>query len=257
MNRKAILMLSMLLCVGFSLEATPLGALNGDFTAPGNAGVVGCGSGICLLGGNGTNVGIGTSAGPWVGTWTSALGLLLPPTLTISAANAPEDSTKGFAEVSGLLAGTSLLGALVDDTAFFYENTGNSFIPNETYDLKADITSGGLLSATILSNAGVGIALMAGNTVVASSTDGAHLLGLSLLSGNTYLADIQFTTGSTPPAGPIGIRLFNTPSGLAQANLLSDVKFSNVVLTPEPGGILLAGAGLIVIGLIRKRRLAR
>src|SRR5690606_32087606 len=78
---------------GFA-QAANVPVPNGDFSSSGNVGSIGGG----VLGASGTDVAIGS--GPWKGTYFGVLGLLAPPTLSI---------TPGEARIGGLL-GVNVLG---------------------------------------------------------------------------------------------------------------------------------------------------
>jgi len=219
---------------------------NGNFTNTANNGSVGGG----LLTADGSSL---VGSGPWSGTWDGLLGLLAPPLLTVS-----DSAGGGFARISGIAALN--LAGIVDNGGFFSQTlTGTAYLPNTIYTLSADVDPDSLLSASVLAADGVGIALTgAGGATLASNIDG-HLLTLSLLSGTDYRLVIQFITGAVAPTGDIGIRLFDTPTALASASLLTSVTFRDVTLdaspigagaVPEPGAFTQTGMGLTAVSLL-------
>ncbi len=240
------------------LVATPAAVLaqnipipNGDFSAPGNVGTFG---GIL---GSGGPTPIGT--GPWNGTFSGVLGLLLGPTLSIS-------TTGGFGGVGGAatisgIAAVNVLGP-VNNSGFFTDSTATAYLPNTVYQLTTAVNVSSLLTLGALTSSGVGIGLLDGSgATLASTTTGSNQsISLSLLSGNTYLLTLNFLTGSTAPTGNIGIKLFDSPNAVATAGLFSTAIFSNVSLQalPEPQPMALVGIGLVGLaglGLLRHRHL--
>lgn len=219
---------------------------NGDFSSTTNVGTLGG----QLLGGAGSGT---FGSGPWSGSYTSALGLLLQPSLEINSGN------PGHATISGI-ANVGVLG-IVDSTASFSQTlTGVNYTANTTYTLDAIVSTGGLLSASILSNAGVGIALTSSGVPLSGSN--APLISVSLLSGTSYTVQAQYTFTGSAPSGPIGILLYDAPQGLATASLLSGVSFTDVSLTasvPEPSSFAMTGTGLLlaIAGGIRRNRKRR
>lgn len=228
--------------------ATPITVPNGDFSQSANDGTIGGG----LIGGSGTKT---IGLGPWSGTYQGILGLLVPPTLTI---------TPGKATISGL-AGAGVLPPLVDNSGYFSQTLPTTtYQPDSTYTLAASVDADKLLGLNVLSGSGVGIALMNGSNVLTSSTTAPlGLVSLTLLSGSDYELTLKYTTGIVAPTGNLGIRLFDMPNGLATADLLSAVSFDAVTLnanatspTPEPDAFGLGGLGLLIglaVGLHQRR----
>lgn len=231
---------------GVAAEAATITVPDGDFSQ----GTVNVSVGGGLLATSGSST-IGST--PWTGTYNAVAGILVPPTLTISPSG-------NFAEINGLLSTGILLPILDNGGQFSQTLTGVNYLPNTTYSLTVDVDAASLLGAGIstLTNAGVGIGLTNGVSNLAD-TRTAALVNVSLLSNTNYQVTLNFTTGATAPTGNIGVRLFDLPNGVAQANLLGDVKFSNVGLsataTPEPGtaGLMLLGVGLCGLGLTKRR----
>lgn len=146
--------------------------------------------------------------------------------------------------------------------------SGINYAPNTVYALTADVDVKSLLSAgvTSLQTAGVGIGLLNGPGSLADSRSPSVVLNLGLLSGTNYQVQLLYTTGAIAPTGNVGISLFDSPSGLAQANLFSNVTFSNVSLdataiastsAPEPSSsiLLLLGGGCCACakGMMKRR----
>jgi hypothetical protein len=204
-------------CFALAAPVTPAGTLavpNGDFSQSANTGTIGGG----ILGGSGTQT-FGT--GPWSGTYAGALGLLVPPTLTIS---------NGKATVGGL-AGVSVAG-IVNNSGRFHQDTGIAFQPNQRYTLTVDVDAGTTLGLSLLTSGNAGIALATGSSTgsrVASSRT-AGLANLELISGTAYRMTINHTTGASV-SGNINIHLFTEPTGLLSANLIGGLSFSNVRLS--------------------------
>lgn len=211
---RLLLLLAGVVLAGTSLAA-PVTVPNGDFSSSANNGTVGGG----LIGGSGTNVTIGS--GPWLGTYHGVLGLLAPPVLTIGS---------GSATISGL-AGLNALG-IVNNDGYFSQTLSTNYVHDHHYVLSADIDVGGVLDVSALQgNSGIGIALINGSTVVASTqTATSGNVAISLLSGTTYRVSLAYDTG-TPANGNIGVRLFAQPQNLVTADLLTSVRFDNVTLT--------------------------
>jgi hypothetical protein len=203
--------------------AAPVPVANGDFSSPANAGSVGGG----VVGGSGTNVLIG--AGPWTGTYAGALGLLAPPTLSISATT--QDAT-----ISGLL-GVSALG-LVNNGGYLGQVLAASVQPNTRYILSADINVGRALQLGLLDDTHTGVAIAAGGSVLASS-DAAPpgSVNLQLLQGTTYHLQMTYVSPASIAANPIELRLFAQPQGLLTADLLPTIRFDNVALDAVELGV--------------------
>jgi|SRR5579863_962035 hapalindole biogenesis HpiC1 cyclase-like protein len=248
-SRLAMLAGSLILFHGAAYATT---VFSSNFSDSNNFGEVGGG----ILTGSASDVNI--NQGPWQGSYTGVLGLLAPPEDEISS---------GAANISGIV-GVNLLGlGLTDNSGWFFQNTGLSYLPNTTYTLTADISSGSLLTLGVLSNDGVGIGLTAGgDSLVGASTDPGAVLTIQLLSGSIYQMSYQFVTGGSTPSGALGIRLFDQPEGLLTASLLPSVTFSNVSLdassgsgsstVPEPASLGLTGAALLAAGLYKRTRKA-
>lgn len=214
-------MLSLAL-IGSALAA-PVPVPNGDFSSPSNAGSVGGG----LVGGSGTNVLIG--AGPWTGTYAGALGLLAPPTLSISAST--QDAT-----ISGLL-GVSALG-LVNNGGYLGQVLAANVQPNTRYILSVDIDVGRTLQLGLLDDTHTGAAIAAGGSVLASSdTAPPGSVNLQLLQGTTYHLQMTYVSPASIAANPIELRLFAQPQGLLTADLLPTIRFDNVALDAVTLGV--------------------
>ncbi len=233
-----------------SSAAFPGTIFTSTFSDPNNVGEIGGG----ILSGSASDVAI--NQGPWDGTYHGIATLLAAPELTVS-------TTGGFSGGSGTISGivgVNLLGlGLTNNYGWFFQQTSLTYNANTLYTLTADISTGGVINPlSLLSNDGVGISLTNnGDNVTAASTDPGAILSLIALSGNFYQATLQFQTGATAPTGDIGIRLFDEPTGLLTANLLSAVTFSNVNLgataTPEPATMALSGLGLVLVGLLKRK----
>ncbi len=211
--RKPWLLLAALL-VGSTAMASPIDVPNGDFSDPANDGSVGG-----LLGPNINNQPIGS--GPWLGTSLGVLGILARPVLTV-------DSTTQTATISGLL-GINVAG-LLNNGGWFSQQLAENYETGRFYILSADIGAGGVLDLGLLTDTNVGIGLTSGGAEVATSTTAdPALLSLGLLGGDRYRLRFGWFADATA-GGPIGIRLFNRPLGVLQANLLSSTVFGNVEL---------------------------
>lgn len=223
------------------------------FDDPGNVGTVGGGG---LLGSSGSDVPIGS--GPWKGTYNGILGLVAPPTLTIS--NSGGFGGTGSGEIADL-AGVGAVGGIVNNSGWFFIDTGVAWAPTTSYRLSVDVYTGGVISnAAVLSAAGVGAALTdAADNPVISSTDPTALLSLQILTGDWYRLSLDYTSGGSVPGSNIGIRLFDAPTDLLTADLLATVRFSNVTLeeVPEPGYTALLAILLVVLAAMRERAGAR
>lgn len=195
--------------------AAPIPVPNGDFSDPGNDGSIGGLIGLDIV-----NQPIGS--GPWLGSARGPLGLLLQPTLTI-------DSSGQEGRIQGLL-GLSLLAGLLNNSGAFSQVLSETYQTGRFYVLSANIDAGGLLDLSLLGTTNVGIGLLANGTLIASSnTASPQLLSLYLLSGTTY--QLRFGYYAAPgDTGPVGVQLFNEPSGLLTASLLTSTAFSNVQL---------------------------
>ncbi len=225
----------------FGASADMIDVPNGDFTDPANDGSIGG-----LIGGSLNNVLIGN--GPWRGSAYGILGLLAQPTLTI-------DSASQSATMSGLL-GINV-GGLLNNGGSFRQELGSNYAMDMFYVLSADVSTGSVLNLDLLANANVGIGFTANNVNVASSTtNDPTLLDIQLIEGNTWRLRFGFFA-DIAASGPIGIRLFNEPQGLATLSLLGAVTFGNVEVEerdvgdpvdvevmPRPGGPAEVAVGL-------------
>ena len=147
---------------------------NGDFSVASNDGHVGG----ALVGGSGTAM-IGT--GPWSGTYNSAVGLLLQPRLDIAP---------GVATISGV--SNVGVGSIVDTSAYFSQSLGLAYNKSDTYMLTADVDAGSLLGLSLLTK-GVGIALLNGGSVLASTSGtGSPMISLNFLSGTEYQLQLTY-----------------------------------------------------------------
>ena len=193
--------------------AAPVSIPNGDFSDAGNFGTIGGG----VIGGSGTDVPIG--AGPWTGSYSGVLGLLAPPTLTISA---------GEANISGLAA-ANVLGIL-NNGGYFSQTLATLYVPQERYTLSADVDTGAPLDVSLLGASNVGLALRSGGTTLASTaTAPPQLIGLQPLGGTAYTLSLIFDSNDTV-SGAIDVELFALPQGLIGTSLRTDVTFTNVTL---------------------------
>lgn len=208
--------LAMLAGAAHAAAPAPAAAIvigNGDFSDTANNGSIGGG----VAGGSGTAP---IGAGPWAGTYSGALGALLPPQLSIGS---------GRAQISGLL-GINI-GGIVNNNGRIHQDTGVAWSSQRRYVLSADIDAGAALGANVLSSGNFGIALATGTTpatrVVSSSTTTPVV---TLLGGTTYRVSVTHTT-TTAPGGSMHVHLFAEPSGLLTANLLGAATFDNVTLS--------------------------
>lgn len=203
--------------------AAPVPVDNGDFSSAANAGSVGGG----LIGGSGSNVLIGD--GPWTGTYNGAVGVLAPPTLSISATT--QDAT-----ISGLL-GVSVLG-LVNNGGYIAQTLTANVQPNTRYILSADVDVGRSLQLALLDDTHTGVAIAAGGTVLASSdTAPSGSVTLDLLQDTTYRLELTYVSPASIAADPIELRLFAQPQGLLTADLLPTIVFDNVALDAVALGV--------------------
>lgn len=203
---------------------------NADFSDPANEGSIGGG----LLGGSATDVVIGE--GPWLGSYNSVLGLLAPPTLTISP---------GFATIGGLAAVDAL--GILNNGGYFSQTLSATWIPERVYTLSVDVDAGGLLGLDAINNGNVGVELVneAGDTVASSVTAPDALVSLTLLDETTYRLELEYVSDAEA-AGVIGVRLISRPVGVLGAGLLTSVRFSHVhleqrLIDPDSEGIVASG----------------
>src|SRR4051812_33832616 len=231
-RRNGLLALLGLVLIAFASGtaiAAPVSVPNGDFSDAGNFGTIGGG----VIGSSGTDVPIG--AGPWTGSYAGVLGLLAPPTLSISA---------GEARIQGLAA-ANLLGIL-DNGGYFSQTLATAYVPQERYTLTVHVDTGASLDVGLLGNGNVGIALRSGGTTLASTaTAPPQLIDLQPLGGTAYALSLLFGSNDTI-SGPIDVELFAVPEDLIGASLRTDVSFANVTLdataiNPVSGTIVAVG----------------
>jgi hypothetical protein len=239
-----------------AMHAGVINVPDGNFTQASGAGTVG--GGILDLSGSQT-----IGSGPWTGTYTAVAGLLLPPQLTISTTGG--EPSGGYGSITGIASGLNILTSnIVDSGGQFSQTLPVSYLANTTYTLSVNVDAGSVLGAGVLSlaNGGVGIGLTNGGNDLADTTENGQIVSLSLLSGTNYNVVLDFTTGAVAPTGDIGVRLFDMPSGVAQANLLGGVAFSGVQLSelaqssvPEPSSnmMVLLGGGLCGFAVMREK----
>jgi HpiC1 cyclase len=123
----------------------------------------------------------------------------------------------------------------VDGSGTLSQTLADALVPNASYALSVDVGRAGL--AALLSN--YEIRLLAGGTLVASSSDPAALSLLDL-DGDFAQNTIRFTTDDSPPAGAITIELH----AQALAGVVSAVAFDNVRLEIEdPSPLVLTSVG--------------
>lgn len=209
-----------------SAEDQSITVPNGDFETAANDDTLG---GVFPgLFSSGTLSATPLGGGPWNAQSTGLLNLLIAPQVTIAS----NGSTNGTCRISGL-AIINVLGGLLNNRASAYQTLTVQPEPQAIYTLEADVDRGTLLSAAILSQNGVGIALTVNGATVATSFNGtAPLLSVELLSGTSYRVKVYYQTGDTPPTGPIGIRLFaGEGAALLAVGVLPAVTFDNVKLT--------------------------
>lgn len=172
----------------------------------------------------------------WVRLGTSFT--IINPTAVMFSGQAPEG--ENIAELAGASSLTQTLSATLD--------------VNTTYTLTAQVGD-----RTLLTFAGYSVELLAGGTVIASSTD-----AFVPANGTFSLATVTYTTGVADPhlGTTLGIRLRATDatfSGLRRT-YFDDVKlFADTPGTPNPvpapaGLVLVASAGGF-LGLVRLRRI--
>jgi hypothetical protein len=193
--------------------AAPIPVPNGDFSDPANFGTVGGG----LIGGSGTDVPIGS--GPWLGTYAGVLGLLAPPTLTI---------TDGAATIDGLAA-ANVLGIL-NNGGSFGQTLAATFEAGKRYTIASDVDAGTPLDIGLLANGNFGLALTSGGATLASTaTAPPQLVDLQPIGGTVYRMTLQFDP-TVSQNGTVGLQLFAEPQQLIGASLFPNVTFGNVTL---------------------------
>lgn len=214
-----------------SAQAGFLVVPNGDFSAAANAGSVGGG----VLGASGTNVAIGS--GPWTGTYNGVLGLLAPPTLSIT-------SVTGEASISGLL-GINALG-IVNNGGHFGQVLGSTWQSNKRYTLIANLRTSVDLDLPLLAAAGTGISLHDGIGLIASSTGIATHVRADAVDALTQRIALTHDTAGVAAGIAIGVQLFDRPAGLLTAGLVDTAHYSSVKLAQST--IPSAGSTLEVSG---------
>lgn len=203
---------------------------NGDFSSTSNHGSIGGAAG----GGSGSGA---IGAGPWLGSYAGAAGIVIAPTLTIGGGNA---------RISGLL-GLNV-GGILNNQGRFHQDTGVAWQPNRHYTLSVDVDAGTTLAPSVLTGGNIGIALATGSSEaarLASSTAGSS--ALTLVSGTNYRVTLDYDTGATV-SGTVHVHLFAEPAGVLTADLLGNVAFDNVglatrLLNPQPVSIIPANPG--------------
>lgn len=223
-------------CIAMSVaaQAGAIAVPNGDFSMATNAGTIGGG----IVGGAAVDQGIGSSGGPWKGTYNGVLALLAPPTLTI-------DTTAHTAAISGLV-GVNV-GGILSNGGYFSQTLGDAYLPTKRYTVSANVDTGSPLTLGVLGTANAGISLRSGATVLGSSaTAPPQLIDLSLLNGTNYRLRLIYDTGASV-SGNVDVQLFDLPQGLVTANLLGSVAFGDVSL--NVGAITDANTQLEVSGL--------
>jgi|GEM_PF-5107352 len=190
--------------------------------------------------------------GVWRGQGAGALGILLPPTTSITA-----DTQKGV--ISGI--GVNVANLVATSASIYQPDIGTNYTANTLYTLTADIDLGTVLSLDVINNPGFGIGLLANGSVLAASTSAAPgNVSLGLLSGTTYQLTLSHAiyTGNPAVGGDIGIQLYQNPGGLLGVGV-TQVAFDNITLTatavPEPGSLLFVTLGSVLL-LRRQRRRA-
>ncbi len=208
-------------------EDVAITVTNGNFETAANNGSIG---GNILLGVVGPDVPTKQiGSGPWSGATYGILGLVSPPVITINDRGAQN----GYCSVTGLV-GLKLLNIpLLNTKAVISQTLSTQAEPYVIYTLEADVDRLGVLSAALLAQDGVGIGLTINGTEVASSlTASGSFLTVQLLTGTSYHITLKYATSETPPAGPLGIRLFTGEgSALLHLGAIGDVIFDNVKLT--------------------------
>ncbi len=194
--------------------ATPVIVPNGDFSDTANNGSIGGG----LLGDSGSGQ---IANGPWFGTYAGVVGLLAPPVLSISP---------GQAAISNI--GVVVLG--IANSGDFSQTLAAQFVPLKHYVLAADVAVGtSLLGISVLTNGNVGLALTNSSTTISSSQSSPTIDITGPSSTNTYHVALGYDSSGSD-SGSIGVELFSNPTSVLAANLLSQVTFSNVILTQAP-----------------------
>jgi hypothetical protein len=197
---------------------------NSDFETAANDGSIG---GFLPLFSASTSA-VPLNGGPWEARSYGLLGLLAVPRVTIAS----NGTGNGTCEIASL-AGVNVLGSVLSNRASVSQTLSVAAEPQAIYTLEADIDRSSLLTAGVLSQNGVGVALTINNVTVATSLNGAApLLTVELLAGTRYRVKVHYVTGETPPAGNLGIRLFSGEgAALLSAGVLPSVTFDNIKLT--------------------------
>jgi len=241
---RAILVLAISLAPFACLADVVIPVPNGDFSNAANNGTL---TGTLLS----PNYNALVGAGPWRAHGQGLAGLLFSPNTNISG---------GVATFSNLI--DISLPVLSNFAEIYNTNVGATFDQSLFYVVTADFTSTTFLAdASVLSDAGVGIGLMANGSNVASTFTASPALVVLTVGTDHRSGTISMLYDATAAdqGDQIGIRLFvGEPVGLLDVSVLGNISFDNVTLTsvPEPGTFGLATVGLL--GLVwQYRRQAR
>ncbi len=201
------------LLLGGLARAANVPVPNGDFSSSGNVGSIGGG----VLGASATDAAIGS--GPWTGTYFGALGLLVPPTLSISP---------GEAKIGGLL-GVNVLG-IVNNGGYFSQTLPVTYEAGKRYTVTARVSVTGVLDLGAIARGNVGLALRAnGATLASTKTAPPQLVSLGTVGVNEYQIQLRHDV-TAPVAGNVDIQLLGTPSGVLGVNLLGSATYTRVTL---------------------------
>ncbi len=185
--------------------------------------------------------------GAWYANGAGVVNVLLAPTTSISG---------GDATISGL-ASLNVAGVISNSASFYQDDIGTTFIEGYTYTLTASIHTAELLDVTALSDAGIGIGLLAdGAPTPLSGAEAGVLLELDLWGANSGTLTYTLTADNSLAGKDIGVSLYaGLGSGLANVGALGAVSFDNVALTavPEPGSSAFAMA-LLALCLVASAR---
>ncbi len=195
----------------------------------------------------------------WTAYSEGIAGLLLMPTVSVNTSLNPN-----VAQIGSLTAIDTNILPMVTDVASNYASisqiTGNTFGANQLYTASVQVTMTGI-SATLLSQQGIGLAITATNlanttSVVADTFGTGSPLNVTIapFAGDTYTLSVSYLAPSTS-TDRIGVRLIaGQPSGALALHVASTATFDNATLVPETHtGVLMAGA-LGGLFLFRRRR---